>query len=763
MGYQNLYNLANQSVSMISAWLGRTKQCNGDWSKEQIQKLIQTRKIRKEGLEDDDEFEESGGDNTNQQFGMCWWIQNMGSTRSKEVEMSAEDRKQYSVGRGMLVFGNMDSLDQLSRDVYSVRNLVHKVVMDVLASNLPVSLPYPVLITLAKLMCRSGGVSKLFFATTDKSSQLVESRYVNRVYMALLDTYNVFREIMFKHAAETSAPNFASRFSFLRSALARNHALLASFHDLNNHKQIETENIFFLEMKEFQLKLVPSKLHKIVLPKRCARDRVVISKEHIFVIHAEPAGELNQEAGLVVVVHLLKTGEIIKRFTAVPLDSLAEGKATLFTKVCVLGDFMALSLSQGYPKESSSSGDHVFVVNWEKEKLVMSQDVPHSTQLKSAVKAREEFFNHSDSENGSVCFNESYSDDDDMINTSLDVFLTRKAENLFLIHREIVLPDMEYITALNDGGQHVRIWGHQDHEESLVELENVRLLDVHGGLVIYMSPKEVSKGGMLTSFKDIDVDIKWLDLVSGKEVYQENFPHTEIVPVFSIDRTSDDDTLVLQYKVGEEFVCMYKVTVAGEVEFLRKVAFPVLKGVIEIESSFSVGAQALPKGDFAGSFGQLYNIQLLSNDMISFSQGLIISSRDEPDNMPDNFTRCVLAKKGTKQPLAEVYIRNVKDNGFADKKKSNGYHSLSPADRILQEDNRLVIMRTEKRYVDWKVTVRQFEFQKPAEEVIKVDENIAREIVTEAKKTLNKKSESPQPTQNTVMDVAAMDGKRLVF
>ena len=61
------------------------------------------------------------------------------------------------------------------------------------------------------------------------------------------------------------------------------------------------------------------------------------------------------EAGLVLAVHHLQTGDIVRQFTAVPLSLLPDEKTTLCIRVCVLGDIVVLSLSQGYPKVSSLS------------------------------------------------------------------------------------------------------------------------------------------------------------------------------------------------------------------------------------------------------------------------------------------------------------------------------------------------------------------------------------------------------------------------
>merc|ERR1719186_1377970 len=314
--YQDLYNLASQLGSLITAWRSRMDQCQGNWSKEQTTKLLRTRQVTRDEprIQEDDEKDP---DTT----GMGWWLSHFVGVR--ETEMSVEDRMRYSVGRGMAVFGSLECLDQLAREIYNVKNLVHKFIIGVCSSTLPVVLPYPVLLSVSKLLlCSSGGVTKLGWISMEKSSQLVESKYVNRVYLAMLDIYNVIREIMFKHAGITMSPNFPNKFAFLRSSLARNVALLESFHQLTVNEEPEMDKIFYKEFKMLKFKLEPSKLPEIGVQKRMNRDRMVVSGDHIFIVHAK--GE-DKEAGLILAVHLLETGEIFKQFTAVPLSILSGG------------------------------------------------------------------------------------------------------------------------------------------------------------------------------------------------------------------------------------------------------------------------------------------------------------------------------------------------------------------------------------------------------------------------------------------------------
>ena len=56
-----------------------------------------------------------------------WWLRQFLGTQ--EVDLSVEDRMRYSVGRGMMVFGTGESLNQLAREVNGVKILAQNFVM----------------------------------------------------------------------------------------------------------------------------------------------------------------------------------------------------------------------------------------------------------------------------------------------------------------------------------------------------------------------------------------------------------------------------------------------------------------------------------------------------------------------------------------------------------------------------------------------------------------------------------------------------------
>merc|ERR1719154_199820 len=698
------------------------KQCQGDWSKEQIKELLKARKVtRNDTLGSIYEDEEDANAVLKDKTGLAWWLREfMGS---KEMDITVEERMKYSVGRGMVVFGSPECLDELAREVYSVKSIVHKFLIGVLSTSLPVSLPYPVLLTLAKLICSSGGASKFGWVSLGKASHLVESKYINRVYLALLDVYNVFREIMFKHAAETLSPNFHKKFTFLRSSLARNLTLVESFHQATFNEDPLAEKIFYKELKTVNITMEPSKLSEIIFKTRNPLDRLMVSGDNVFTVQAKRQGH---EAGLFLSVHNLATGDLVKKFSAVPLTFLAGQTVNFCTRLCVLGNLVAISLTHGYPKPSPSSRDLVFVVDWIEEKVVMRQTVKHSSPFVAAVKARrEEYYNDDESDHEDI---DDYSYEEEyLVNSSLEVSLSIRNDKLFLLHKEVVLPELEYVSELDSWGQYVRIWGLDG--EMVQELHDIRVIDLHAGLLIYeeAEDKNSSETGF-TRFGEIQVVVKWLDLCSGN-IFRVDTGC--IKPEYSIARHTIGDTLVLQYFHGHDEITFIKLDPVSFTTSSQKVACPVLTS--------------------GGGVGSEVKIQLFADNLIGFSHPLVSPSLE--GRLPNNITRWVLARAGSEKLLAEVFIANA--NLDDEDAKPNGHHVLAPADNIVQEGHRMVVMKEK----DLKVTLSQYEFENSAIEAITWDETIANTIVEKVE--IAKKVVEEQKAHINILEVLAMERKRV--
>ena len=223
------------------------------------------------------------------------------------------------------------------------------------------------------------------------------------------------------------------------------------------------------------------------------------------------------------------------------------------------------------------------------------------------------------------------------------------------------------------------------------------------------------------------------------KIYQEIFVNTKQTPrpVFSIASLVQGETLVVQHQPGQDTIHVFTVGKEGSISGNEQVIFPALTS--------------------AGYKGAELKINLIEKSLVSFSHSVISPSLDS--SLPVNLTRCVLARAGEAEVLGEIFVPSALE--YDEEAKTSGYYMVAPADRIIQEDSRLVILRG-GNIMDHGSTVhvQQYEFQKPALEVIKWDEEVAEEIVQKVE-TAKKGRKSVANTATTAsLDVLAKEGRR---
>jgi len=270
------------------------------------------------------------------------------------------------------------------------------------------------------------------------------------------------------------------------------------------------------------------------------------------------------------------------------------------------------------------------------------------------------------------------------------------------------------------------------------ELHDVRILDLQAGLIIYEEANDGrpnhEKQGSFTQFNGIDVIVRWLDLESGKEIHQEIFVNTKQTPrpVFSISSLVQGETVVVQHQPGQDTLHVFKLGEEGSISGIEQVVFPALTSV--------------------GFKGAELEINLIEKSLVSFSHSVISPSLDS--SLPVNLTRCVLARAGDAEVLGEVFVPSALE--YDEEAKTSGYYMVTPADKVLKEDYRLVILRGGSN-----MHVQQYEFQKPALEVIKWDQEVAEEIVQEVETAKKAKSLAANTASATSLDMLAKEGRRL--
>ena len=118
-----------------------------------------------------------------------------------------------------------------------------------------------------------------------------------------------------------------------------------------------------------------------------------------------------------------------------------------------------------------------------------------------------------------------------------------------------------------------------------------------------------------------------------------------------------------------------------------------------------------------------------------------------------------MARAGDAEVLGEIFVLSALE--YDEEAKTSGFYMVAPADRILQEDSRLVILRGGS-IMDRGLTVhvQQYEFQKPALEVIKWDEEVAEEIVQKVETSKKVKRFVANTATAASLDVLAKEERR---
>ena len=202
--HRRITEMSQQISLLLDAWSARYRSLNMQWNSE----LGQTRKTP--GLD---------------------WFRTQRCTQ--EGPMTLENRARQSVERGMAIFRSEEEFDQLYQEIRSVVNLVPNLLMKILADAIPVHLPYTALALISSYVLdqESADCSTMKTSEEDIPGQIVESRYIGRLYLSLLDIHTALTELMFRHLGETAAPNFPDKFLYLRNLVQRNKLFLQTYHE----------------------------------------------------------------------------------------------------------------------------------------------------------------------------------------------------------------------------------------------------------------------------------------------------------------------------------------------------------------------------------------------------------------------------------------------------------------------------------------------------------------------------------------------------
>ena len=207
IGHKTIHELSKQIILLLDAWSLRSRSLDMGWQSQTEQDQAGAR----------------------ERPGLSWFLK---QRSTKEEDMTVEERARHSVERGMVIFRSEEEFDSLYQEMKAAVNIIPNVLMETLSDAIPAPLPDLALDLITKYVLDCSDCCSMKRVSEDLPGQLVESRYVGRLYLSLLDIHNSLTEIMFRHAGETAAPNFPDKFTYLRNIVRKNQNFLNTFYEL---------------------------------------------------------------------------------------------------------------------------------------------------------------------------------------------------------------------------------------------------------------------------------------------------------------------------------------------------------------------------------------------------------------------------------------------------------------------------------------------------------------------------------------------------
>ena len=694
-----MYSLASQLGLLVAAWRERAASCSVDWTEQQSQDLL---RVAKFSVPSD-------------VMNACWWSVHR---HSRELDMTVEERSQYSVGLGVFVFGSAEKVQDLGAGVCQAKNLMEDRLVQVLAESFPIEVPYLVMARIAQFVLGTGGGAELGWVSKNRADQLVESKYLNSLYLTGLDIYNALREIMFRHTGGCSAPTFPTVFSSLNMNLVRSLGLLKSLQQAGRgEKLVEGPRMFHHERKQFIVRLTNcSSLSNL-------QGRVFVDGDNVFSVSPLNCDE---NFGLEVTVSSLSTGQV-RRFEAVKLEKLSKPlqnfhdyQSLIRLDVTALDQYLAITIeklnsaaSQTTHKKLNSYHNCVILMDWKTGAELTRIEIPHSEEYLAAEKEEN--------------FESSSSDGEDLSRTGYSVKLTKSpwSETLFLVHTEVVAPSRCSKVELNCYGQLVRVLSvininSKWTSRQVIKMENVNNLGVFHGLTIFEELTEEHK--MLKVLLEADESINfsnvaefnvgWLDLERLRVVKEERFDNP--------NRTQYSPSLEVEGKLQ---ILQYRTDCCGQCRT------PMCKlYTVDLSSGQVTGADInfpalFEIGDNSGR-GSL-KLKLVQPGVVSFQQSI------RHGETGVGLTRCGIALEDGRYPVNEIYIAEaysadevdtdtiVKDNFYIDE----AHIVFMKGTQVLAA---LAVEHEQKSLVD--LRIQRIELFLSASEVLKADRKIAEEL-----------------------------------
>ena len=394
---------------------------------------------------------------------------------------------------------------------------------------------------------------------------------------------------------------------------------------------------------------MPSSSKRLKFPKKYNQYRIAFNNQKLFIVNGP---KKNKEDGIYIQVVSLESGKTVQEFLAVSLDRVEELTAdltSLCTGLVVEGDTLLLTTSPYYyyPSYSRLSCDQVFLISLSREEIITTWLVPHSAHLKKALQYKEMVSHHEDDAL-------EYIEDDDENIGRVQTLMTVVPGGVYVLHSEVIMPDMGSMRELQDWGHKVKVWRVDGKQHQLVFCKaNVRIITFASNLLIYEELTNLDQGltvrerfgTTLINFKDVGKTVHWVNLETGSDCHTQTFSSGE-VPLHTCTVMEDGTSQVLQLFFDPTS------DQAGAQQYEEKF---VMFDLDMKETQQSSRVVQFPKLLHGNEVGDNFELEMLSDGRVYFGHQVFGWSSGFLDYVLPFAMRLVVLEEGEDKPTIEIW------------------------------------------------------------------------------------------------------------
>ena len=285
----------------------------------------------------------------------------------------------------------------------------------------------------------------------------------------------------------------------------------------------------------------------------------------------------------------------------------------------------------------------MFLIDWVLEEIISSWIVPHSHHMKEALQ-------YLVAETGRDGEYLDYDEDDTENIAKIETLITEVSQDEFyVLHSEVVMPELGDLRELEDWGQFINIWKVCGKKSQLVfSKEDIRVLCFTRNLLIYEEllhgeSRNRSFGKEFFNFRDEGKTVHWFNLESQADCHHQTFC-SSFIPLHTSTVRDDATIQVLQ---------VFKETSATQCED-RFIMFD-----LDVKETSQTGRVVnYPKLLQGNELGGDLQLELLSDGKLYFSHQVF--GRSNGTLAIPLATRMLVVEEGQAQPNIEIW--NCRDS-----------------------------------------------------------------------------------------------------